>query len=179
MKYLQDGSHSHHPLMRLSLALTLVLLLGFWATNFAMYFSRMGLDAASVVVYYNGSEADFRPARSGASMLETTHMHLPMMGLVLLLLTHLLIFVPLRGSWKRAFIGGVFLFALLSESGGWLVRFVSPSLAPVKIAGFLGLQVCLAFLLAALAVSLARPRRVAATGGAMSARPAGEVAGSS
>jgi hypothetical protein len=59
------------------------------------------------------------------------------------------------------------------------VRFVSPSLAPVKIAGFLGLQVCLAFLLAALAVSLARPRRVAATGRAMSARPAGEVAGSS
>ena len=180
MRYLQDGSHSHHPLMRLSLALTLVLLLGFWATNFAMYFSRMGLDAASVVAYYNGSEADFRPARSGASMLETTHMHLPMMGLVLLLLTHLLIFVPLRGVWKRAFIVGVFLFAILSESGGWLVRFVSPSLAPVKTAGFLGLQVCLAFLLAALAVSLARPRRVAAkSGGMRAAHPAGEVAGSS
>ena len=60
MKYLQDGSHSRQPLMRLSLALTLVLLLGFWATNFAMYFSRMGLDAASVAAYYNGSEADFR-----------------------------------------------------------------------------------------------------------------------
>ena len=180
MKYLQDGSHSHQPLMRLSLALTLVLLLGFWATNFAMYFSRMGLDAASVVAYYNGSEADFRPARSPASMLETTHMHLPMMGLVLLLLTHLLLFVPLRGAWKRASIVGVFLFAILSEGGGWLVRFVSPSLAPVKIAGFLGLQVGLAFLLAALAVSLARPRRSAATNGATpQAHPAGEVAGSS
>jgi len=180
MKYLQDGSHSHQPLMRLSLALTLVLLLGFWATNFAMYFSRMGLDASSVVAYYNGSEADFRPARSAASMLETTHMHLPMMGLVLLLLTHLLIFVPLRGAWKRTFIVGVFLFAIMSEGGGWLVRFASPALAPVKIIGFLGLQVGLAFLLAALAVSLARPRRTAARNGVMSeARPAGGAAGGS
>ena len=176
MKYLQDGSHATQPLMRLSLGLTLVLLLGFWATNFAMYFSRMGLDAASVVAYYNGSESDFRPARSAASMLETAHMHLPMMALVLLLLTHLLIFVPLRGSGKRAVIAGVFLCALLSEGGGWLVRFVSPSLAPVKIAGFLGLQAGLAFLLVALAVSLARPRRAVARNGEMpSARPAGEA----
>jgi hypothetical protein len=164
--------------MRLSLALTLVLLLGFWVTNFVMFFSRMGLDAASVAAYYNGSEADFRPARSAASMLETTHIHLPMMGLVLLVLTHLLIFVPLRGSWKRIFIVGVFLFAILSESGGWLVRFVSPSLAPIKIAGFLGLQACLAFLLAALAVSLARPRRAAARNEAVSeTRSAGQAAG--
>jgi hypothetical protein len=158
MKYLQDGSHNNQPLMRLSLGLTLVLLLGFWATNFAMFFARMGLDPASVVAYYNGSEADFTPARSAASMLETTHMHLPMMGLVLLLLTHLLIFVPLRGDWKRGLIVGVFAFAILSEGGGWLVRFVSPSLAVVKVAGFVGLQASLAFLLASLAVSLARPR---------------------
>jgi hypothetical protein len=165
MKYLQDGSHNNQPLMRLSLGLTLVLLLAFWATNFAMYFSRMGLDPATVVAYYNGSEADFRPERSAASMLETTHMHLPMMGLVLLLLTHLLIFVPLRSGWKKGLIVGVFSFAILSESGGWLVRFVSPSLAAVKIAGFLGLQVLLAFLLASLAVSLARPRPSMATNG--------------
>jgi hypothetical protein len=180
MKYLQDGSHSHQPLMRLSLTLTLVLLMGFWVTNFAMFFSRMGLEPSSVVAYYNGSEAEFTPPRSAASMLETTHMHLPMMGLVLLLLTHLLIFAPLRGAWKRTSIVGVFLFAILSEGGGWLVRFVDPSLAPVKIAGFLGLQVGLAFLLAALAVSLARPRRAAVRNGAMSeAQPAGGEAGGS
>ena len=83
MRYLQDGSHQSQPLMRLSLALTLALLLGFWATNFAMYFSRMGLAPASVVAYYNGSDAEFRPPRSAASMLETAHAHLPMMALVM------------------------------------------------------------------------------------------------
>ena len=177
MKYLQDGSHNNQPLMRLSLGLTLVLLLAFWATNFAMYFSRMGLDPASVVAYYNGSEADFTPPRSAASMLETTHMHLPMMGLVLLLLTHLLIFVPLKAGWKRSLIAGVFTCAILSEGGGWLVRFVSPSLAVVKIAGFVGLQASLAFLLGSLAVSLTRPRRAPGTDGAtLTVRPAPEEA---
>jgi len=125
----------------------------------------MGLDAASVVAYYNGSEADFTPARSAASMLEITHMHLPMMSLVLLLLTHLLIFVPLSRGSKVGLIVATFVFAILSESGGWLVRFVSPSLAPVKIVGFVGMQACLAFLLVTLAVSLLRPRGAAAANG--------------
>lgn len=167
MKYLQDGSYGTQPLMRLTLGLSLVLLVGFWATNFAMYFDRMGLDPASVVAYYNGSEAEFTPARSKASMLETTHMHLPMMSLVLLLLTHLLIFVPLPRRSKGGFIVATFLFAILSEGGGWLVRFVNPSLAPLKVLGFVGMQFCLALLLVTLAVSLLRPRRAEATNGAV------------
>jgi hypothetical protein len=145
--------------MRLSLALTLALLVGFWASSFAMYFSRMGLTPSSVVAYYNGSEQDFRPERSAASMLETAHMHLPMMALVLLMLTHLLLFLPLRGGVKTTAIVAAFGFALAEEGGGWLVRFVSPSLAAVKIVGFVGLQACLAGLFVALGWSLARPRR--------------------
>jgi hypothetical protein len=145
--------------MRLSLALTCVLLLGFWITNFAMYFSRMSLDPASVVAYYNGVEAEFRPPRSAASMLETTHMHLPMMALVLLLLTHLLVFVPLSRGLKAALMVGAFVAACLEEGGGWLVRFVGPSLAPLKVVGFVGLQAALGFLMATLVVSLGRVRR--------------------
>jgi hypothetical protein len=98
-------------------------------------------------------------------MLEITHMHLPMMSLVLLLLTHLLIFVPLSRPSKVGLIVATFVFAILSESGGWLVRFVSPSLAPVKMVGFVGMQACLAFLLVTLAVSLLRPRGAEAANG--------------
>jgi len=159
VRYLQDGSHQFQPLMRLSLALMSVLLLGFWITNFAMYFSRMGLDPASVVAYYNGVESEFRPPRSAASMLETTHGHLPMMALVLLLLTHLLLFVPVSRRARITLMVGAFAAAALEEGGGWLVRFVSPSLAPLKVVGFVGLQVALGSLLGALALSLAGWRR--------------------
>lgn len=154
MKYMQQGGFQSHPLMRLTLGLTLVLLAGFWATNIAMYFSRMSLDPGSVVTYYNGSEEDFRPARSKASMIETTHSHLPMMAMVLLLLTHLLIFLPLSRRAKVALIVTSFTSAVLEEGGGFLVRFASPAFAPLKVIGFLGLQFSIAFLLLALGIFL-------------------------
>lgn len=156
MKYLQNGGFQNHPLMRLTVGLTLVLLLGLWVTNFAMYFSRMDLTPASVVSYYNGSEEDFRPERSAASMLETTHMHLPMMGMVLLFLTHLLIFVPLARGTRVALIVATFAGALVDEASGWLVRFVDPAFAPLKVVGFLVLQGALGIVMLCLAIFLVR-----------------------
>lgn len=154
MRYMQEGGFQNNPLMRLTLALTLGLLVLFWITNVAMYFSRMDLRPGSVVAYYNGSEEDFRPPRSAASMLETTHMHLPMMGMVLLFLTHLLIFAPLSRGAKVAVIATAFVGALLEEGAGWLVRFVSPGFAPLKVAGFLALQGALLVLIGSLATFL-------------------------
>lgn len=168
MKYMQQGGFQSNPLMRLTLGLTVALLVGFWITNIAMYFNRMSLTPESVVAYYNGSEEDFRPARSTGSMIETTHMHLPVMAVVLLVLTHLLIFIPMRNGAKVGFIVATFLFAALEEGGGWLVRFVNPAFAPLKIVGFLGLQCAIAFLLAVLAIFLWRASRrsdVERTGG--------------
>jgi hypothetical protein len=159
MKYMQEGGFQNNPLMRLTLGLTLLLLLGFWATNLGMYFSRMGLRPATVVAYYNGSEEEFRPPRSVESMLETTHMHLPMMGVVLLLLTHLVIFVPMPRGAKVGFIVGTFVSAALEEGAGWLVRFVSPAFAPLKVVGFVGLQAAIAFLIVALGLFLLRAGR--------------------
>ena len=156
---MQEGGFQNNPLMRLTLGLTLAFLLGFWATNLAMYFSRMDLRPASVVAYYNGSEADFRPPRSAASMMETTHMHLPMMGMVLLFLTHLLIFLPLGRAAKVAFIVTAFVSAALEEGAGWLVRFVSPSFATLKVVGFLGLQTAMAWVMVLLALFLWRSAR--------------------
>jgi hypothetical protein len=154
MRYMERGGFQNQPLMRLTLGLTLALLLLFWLSNFAMYFSRMSLRPSSVVTYYDGSEADFRPPRSAESMLETTHMHLPMMALVLLLLTHLTIFAPLPRRAKPTLIGVAFGSAVLEEGGGWLARFVSPALAPVKVAGFVGLQAAILVLLVSLALLL-------------------------
>ncbi|HET7290810.1 MAG TPA: hypothetical protein VFM88_00165 [Vicinamibacteria bacterium] len=154
MKHMENGGFQGHPLMRATIGLTLSLLMAFWITNFAMYFGRMGLTSRSVVAYYNGSEEEFRPPRSAASMLETTHAHLPMMGMVLLFLTHLAIFAPIPRGAKVGLIGAAFVSAVLDEGGGWLVRFVSPALAPVKIGGFVGLQAAIAALLLVLAAFL-------------------------
>lgn len=156
MKYMESGGFQNHPLMRLTIGLTLVLLLVFWITNFALYGSKMGLRPSSVVTYYNGSEESFLPPRTAGSMVEVTHAHLAMMAVVLLLLTHLVIFSPFRKGVKLLLIWGTFTAAVASEAGGWLVRFVSPQLALVKVGGFLALQAFLGVLLLTVARALWR-----------------------
>src|SRR5574341_2218538 len=120
MRYLQSGGFQHNPSMRLTLGFTLGLLACFTVTNFLLYFAKMDLSPASVVSYYNGSEEEFRPARSYQSMLEVTHGHLAIMALVFLLLTHLMIFAPFSPRGKAAVISSAFLSALFSEGAGWL-----------------------------------------------------------
>ena len=156
MKYLQNGGFQNQPLMRLTLALALLLLAGFWCTNLALYFSKMSLDPASVVAYYRGDEARFMSPRSAESMLEVTHMHLPMFALVLLLLTHLLVFAPMHNARKTALIAASFVSALLMESAGWLTRFVNPSFAWLKVFAFVAFQLLLGGLIVGLTVFIAR-----------------------
>ena len=159
MKYMQNGGFQSQPLMRLTLLFTLLLLVAFWISNFALYFAEMNLTPQSVVNFYLGSEADYRLPRTYQTMLEVTHMHLPMMAVVLLLLTHLLIFVPLPSQFKAGIIVAAFVSALGFESAGWLVRFVHPAFAWLKIGGFLVLQATIAFLLVALGLTLLRAAR--------------------
>ena len=159
MKYLQSGGFRNHPLMRLTLGCTLVFLAGLWITTALMYFRNMTLDPRSVVAYYRGDESRFLEPRTYGSMLEVTHMHLPMMALVLLLLTHLAIFLPWSTRARAWLIAGTFSFALVGEGAGWLVRFVSPGFAPLKVLCFLGLEATLGGLLVGLALYLASPDR--------------------
>jgi hypothetical protein len=154
MKYMEKGGFQTHPLMRLTLLWTVAFLTGLWVTNFLFYFSKMGLAPQSVVNYYNGSETLFTQPRSFEAMLEVTHFHLPMMAIVILLLTHLLIFAPWPNGLKVGFISLTFGSALLEEGSGWLVRFVHPGFAILKIVSFLLFQALMAFLLLALALFL-------------------------
>jgi len=162
MKYMQTGNYRSHVLMRLTLGCTLLLLAAFWCTNALLYFRAMDLGPQSVVDYFRGSEADFRMPRTYGAMLEVTHMHLPMMAMVILLLTHLAIFLPWSLRLRLLLVLGTFGCALLGEAAGWLVRFAHPAFAWLKIAAFLGLQVGLAVLLVGLAIQLLqRPERPA------------------
>lgn len=159
MKYMQSGAFQNHPLMRLTLILTAALLFGFWLTNFALYFEKMDLTPGAVQKYYLGDEETYRMPRTYQSMVEVTHMHLPMMAMVVLLLTHLLIFSPFGHRMKITCIVAAFSFAFLNEASGWLVRFAHPLFSWLKVISFVGLQSVLAFLLGSLGWFLWRSGR--------------------
>jgi hypothetical protein len=158
MKYLQNGGFQRNPYMRLTLGLALLLLTGFVVSSFLMYFQKMDLSPESVVLYINGNEEEFIPARTFGSMIEVTHTHLPMMALVLLLLTHLVIFAPFSKPVKYTFILVPFLAGLFNEASNYLVMYVSPSFAYLKIGAFLLLQGSMSFLIISLGVFLWRSR---------------------
>lgn len=124
----------------------MIFLIGFVAVNFLLFLNKMELTPSSIASYYIGNEEEFRPARSYQSMLEVTHTHLPMMAVVLLLLTHLIIFTPLSNAGKYSFILTTFISALLNEGSNYLIRFIDPLFAWLKIASFLTLQGCIILL---------------------------------
>jgi uncharacterized membrane protein YgcG len=158
MKYMERGGFQTQELMRWTLTATCLLLAGFWITNFFLFVSRLGWTPGSVVTYYRGSEAEFRAPRTAGAMLEVTHSHLAMMALVMLLLTHLLLFASYSRRAKLWMIGIAFGSALFDEGSGWLVRFVDPRFAWLKLLSFWALQGILGFLLVGLVLFLSSGR---------------------
>ncbi len=147
MRFVITGEWNRNRLLQTVIACYALYVIALWLTNGLLYFDKMSLTPDSVVSYYLGSEAEYRPPRSYQGMLEIAHYHLFAMGMLLLVLTHLVLFVPVSVRTKVGMIAFPFLSAALDEGGGWLVRFVGPAFAWVKIAGFLALQTSLAALI--------------------------------
>jgi hypothetical protein len=151
VRFVVTGEWSRNRLLQTIVVLYVVYVGGLWVTNGALYFNKMGLTPSSVVAYYNGNEETFQQPRTYQGLLEVSHFHLFAMGMLLLVLTHLMLFVPVGSGTKLTLIVLPFVAALVDEGGGWLVRFGHPVFAWLKIAGFLLLQ---GSLLALMVISL-------------------------
>jgi len=149
MRFVVSGEITRNRLLQVIVVLFVIYIAGLWVTNALLYFQKMGLTYASVTEYYLGSEEKFLEPRSFQGMVEVSHFHLFAMGILLMTLTHLMLFVPLSPGVKIVLIVVPFGAALLDEGSGWLVRFMSPVFAYAKITGFLLLQVSLAALMIA------------------------------
>jgi len=161
MRFTVTGEWNKNAMLRMVLMFFLVYVLFFWVTNWAVWLTKMDLTPDSVAAYYRGDpEAEFgQPPRPVSSLAEQSHFHLFAMGILVMTLTHLLLFLPTALRVKATLIGITFGSALLVEACSWLIRFVSPGFAWLKIASFLVLQVALFGLVVALMVGVARPGR--------------------
>ncbi len=147
MRFIVTGELGRNRLLQIIILLYALYVAGLWVTNLLLYFSKMGLTYDSVVSYYLGNEEQFLSPRSFQGLLEVAHFHLFAMGMLLLVLTHLILFIPVSGRIKAWLIALPFFAALLGEGAGWGVRFVHPAFAYAKICGFLALQASLAALI--------------------------------
>jgi hypothetical protein len=154
MRFVVTAEWRENHLLRLILAGFLVFVALLWVTNGLLFFSQMSLTPASVVQFYRGSEEAFTQPRSFKVLLEISHFHLFAMGILVLTMTHLVLFAPIGIQAKAWLILVSFGSALADEAAGWLVRFVDPGFAWLKLAGFLLLQTSLALMLVIVAWSV-------------------------
>ncbi|MDP7040971.1 MAG: hypothetical protein QGI45_17575 [Myxococcota bacterium] len=161
MRFVITGEWSKNSLLRLILFMFLIFVLLFTITSALMYFTKMDLTPQSVVAYFLGEpNVEFgREAKPYASMVENSHIHLFAFGMLMMVLTHLLLFVPIPIKLKAIFVFISFSSALMSEISNWLVRFVSPNFAWLKIISFLTMELSLSGLALLLTLYIFKPER--------------------
>lgn len=158
MRFFVTGEQRRKYLINTIILMFLGYIALFTLSNGMMYFHKMGLTPESVLTYYLGSEENFTQPKSYQSMLEVSHFHLFSMGMLVLTLTHLLLFTEIPLFLKIGLTATCFLSAVTDELAGWLVRFVHPVFAYLKIAAFLTLETSLVLLLIIVGYSLIRLR---------------------
>jgi len=144
MRFVVTAEWKENHLLRLVLGWFLIYVALLWITNVLLFFSQMSLDPTVVAEFYRGAEERFNRPRSFKVLLEISHFHLFAMGILILTMTHLVLFAPLTVRTKAMITIVSFSSALLDEASGWLIRFVHPGFAYLKIGAFLTLQLALA-----------------------------------
>jgi hypothetical protein len=147
VRFVLTGEFNRNRLLQTIVVLYCLYVAGLWLTNALLFFAKMDLTYASVVAYYLGSEEQFTAARSYRGLLEVSHYHLFAFGMLIMVMTHLMLFVPLGNRTKLWLIVAPFVSGLVDEGAGWLVRFAHPVFAYLKILGFLALQISLGALI--------------------------------
>ena len=147
MKFLTKGDFNNSRLLQIILVFTLVYVLLLWVTNLLLYSERIGFTYDVIVNYYLGSEEEFKNPVSYIGLLEATHWHLFVFAMALLLVNHLTVFSNLNQFLKLFLIIVSFLSGLGDMSAGWLIRFMSPSFAYLKLWSFIAFQISFLILL--------------------------------
>jgi hypothetical protein len=110
------------------------------------YWDKTGMTPAGVAAWYRGNESS--KLSSGEEMvfektfrelMDATHPHLFGQGILLFILSHVVALSGLKQRTKALIYLTSFGAMLLDAGVPWLIRYVSPALAPVQILSILGL----------------------------------------
>lgn len=153
MRFFVSSDIKRNDLLRLIVLLTVIFFVFLWLTNLLLYL-KIGFNYDSIVDYYRGSEESFRSPKSYLGLLEEAHFHFFSMAIILVTLNHLVLFTNLGSGWKLLLILSSYVSAFGDIAGGWLVRFVSPQFAYLKLFSVVVLQVSLAALIILISIYL-------------------------
>lgn len=146
MRFFISSDIRKNDLLKLIVLFTVIFFVFLWLTNILLYL-KVGLSFESVVEYYRGSEENFRPPKSYLGLLEEAHFHFFSIAIILVTLNHLILFTNIKSFNKLLIIIISYMSAFFDIISGWLIRFVHPGFAYLKISSFLIFQISLLFLI--------------------------------
>jgi len=104
---------------------------------------RIGATYDLVVAYYRGGELaqEMTYPKTFTQLLETTHFHAFIIGIVFLTLAHIFLATGLPPRIKWPVIGLAFFSSQADIAGPWLIRYGSAAFALLQLAAWLGMWV--------------------------------------
>src|SRR5919204_4145345 len=102
---------------------------------------QIGVRLSEVAAYYRGGETRTTMTfpRTFVQLLEVTHFHAFIMGVVFLVLGHLLLATGLSSRWKGGFLLSAGVGSMGDLAGGWLIRYVSAGFALLQLLAWMAL----------------------------------------
>lgn len=110
------------------------------ATGAVLFLTKLGWTPASVARYYRGDPERFLNPRSFQGLLEVTHFHLFAFGFFYVVVAHLLLHAGLPRAVRTALLSGLGLALTADLAAGWLVRYLHPGFAWLKLGGFWAME---------------------------------------
>ena len=117
---------------------------------------QIGFNYGSIVEFYLGNEETFRPPKSYIGLLEEAHFHFFSMAILLITLTHLILFTSISSGLKLALILISFISTFTEIISGWLIRYVNPLFAYLKLGSFYLMQLALLLMMILILIYLFR-----------------------
>ena len=101
--------------------------------------AQIGVRLSEVATYYRGGETETAMTfpKTFTQLLEVTHFHSFIMGVVFLILGHLTLATGLSSLWKGGLLLSAFAGSLGDLMGGWLIRYVSTGFAVLQLLSWL------------------------------------------
>ena len=146
MRFFISSELKRNDFLKIIVIFTTIFFLFLWLTNILLYM-QIGFSYNGIVAYYLGNEEIFRPAKSYIGLLEEAHFHFFSMAILLITLTHLMLFTSLSSGWKLTLIVVPFTSSFLEIISGWLIRYISPIFAYLKLGSYIVMQASLLILM--------------------------------
>jgi hypothetical protein len=104
---------------------------------------QIGVRLSEVMTYYRGGETETAMTfpKTFTQLLEVTHFHAFIMGVVFLILGHLLLATGLSQRWKTGLLLGAFAGSCGDLLGTWLIRYVWVGFALLQLLSWLALWI--------------------------------------